>query len=496
MTDRDAERYKTDIVAFAEEQFFLAETRKPIVLQPHQRQILKDIFTANKHGRFPYETIVYSAPKKSGKSTIAALIALWFALTQEHPNEVFVVANDFEQAQGRVYKTIDRAINLNSYLKQGATVGKKEILFPATGTTITPLASDYASAAGSNHGLTVWDELWAYTSESSRRLYDELTPVPTRKNSLRLVTTYAGWEGESELLWELYKKGGKGKKLHKDIPVKVNKDLYFYWDHKPRMPWQTKDYYRKQSEDLRRNAFLRLHENQWTTNEEAFIDMDWWDACIDKEHSPIMPGNQVPLSVAVDASTKRDSSAVAATFYDYETSKVVLVKHRIWQPTQADPMDLENTIESYLLKLNDDYPIAVILFDPYQFHRSATTLKVAGLPMEEFPQTTGNLTAMGQNLFELIKHKNIVLYEDEDLRKSANQAVAIESSRGWRIAKEKTTHKIDVIVALGMSAYAAIESEYYGPIIDYEVRPPDDEELARLRAWGFRQDEYDDGDKF
>jgi phage terminase large subunit-like protein len=37
-------------------------------------------------------------------------------------------------------------------------------------------------------------------------------------------------------------------------------------------------------------------------------------------------------------------------------------------------------------------------------------------------------------------------------------AVAVETSRGWRITKEKQSHKIDVVVALGMAARAAVLS--------------------------------------
>ena len=38
--------------------------------------------------------------------------------------------------------------------------------------------------------------------------------------------------------------------------------------------------------------------------------------------------------------------------------------------------------------------------DPHQMHRSITTLAAAGLPMQEFPQTTANTTRMGQVLFD------------------------------------------------------------------------------------------------
>ena len=36
------------------------------------------------------------------------------------------------------------------------------------------------------------------------------------------------------------------------------------------------------------------------------------------------------------------------------------------------------------------------------------------------------------------------------------RSVAVENPRGWRIAKEKSSHKIDVVVALAQAALAAV----------------------------------------
>jgi phage terminase large subunit-like protein len=65
-----------------------------------------------------------------------------------------------------------------------AKITNNVITFPSTGATITALASDYASAAGANPTITVFDELWAYTSERAQRLWDEMVPVPTREISI------------------------------------------------------------------------------------------------------------------------------------------------------------------------------------------------------------------------------------------------------------------------------------------------------------------------
>ena len=72
-------------------------------------------------------------------------------------------------------------------LRREAEVQSKTI-YLANGTTVTAISGDYAGAAGSNHGFVSYDELWAYVSESSRRLWEELTPVPTRRNSIRFIT--------------------------------------------------------------------------------------------------------------------------------------------------------------------------------------------------------------------------------------------------------------------------------------------------------------------
>jgi phage terminase large subunit-like protein len=84
-------------------------------------------------------------------------------------------------------------------------------------------------------------------------------------------------------------------------------------------------------------------------------------------------------------------------------------------------------------------------------HRSITTLQAAGVPIREFPQTQANCTLMGQALYDLLSGQNLVLYPDGELRQQALSTVSIETPRGWRIAKEKASRKIDAIVALAMA---------------------------------------------
>src|SRR5207244_9244917 len=114
------------------------------------------------------------------------------------------------------------------------------------------------------------------------------------------------------------------------------------------------------------------------------------------------------------------------------------------------------------------------------------TLQQAGLPVQEFPQTPLNLTRMGQTLLDLLRGRNLCLYPDEELRAQALSTVAVESPRGFRLAKEKAGKKIDLIVALSLACVAALD-EPAGPppFTDAELAEMERQERAVLRGFGF-----------
>ena len=86
----------------------------------------------------------------------------------------------------------------------------------------------------------------------------------------------------------------------------------------------------------------------------------------------------------------------------------------------------------------------------------AQRLTASGVPMVEFPQSVSNLTEASTNLYEIIKGRNLVVYEHADMRLSVSRAVALENSRGFKIAQEKASHKIDVVVALAQASLGAV----------------------------------------
>jgi phage terminase large subunit-like protein len=473
-------RWRADPIAFVEEVLHDPETRRPYRLLPAERMFMEHAFRTGDDGRLLYPEQVFGAPKKSGKTAFAALHCLTTTLLfgGAYP-EATIVANDLEQAQARVFEAIRRIVECSPLLKAEARLTADRITFPAIGATIAAIASDFASAAGGNQSIACFDELWAYTSERSRRLWDEMVPPPTRKVACRLTTTYAGFSGESVLLEELHKRGRALPLVGPDLHA--GDGLLMFWSHAPVAPWQTPEWVAQMRRSLRPNQFLRMIENQWVTSESSFIDLAWWDACVDRAVTPVAADRRLAVYVGVDASVKRDSTAIVAVAWDGKAKKVRLVWHRIYQPSVDDPLDFEATIEATLRDLRQRFRLRKVLYDPFQMHATAQRLQGAGVPMEEYPQSVPNLTRASQNLFELIEARNLVAYPNEALRLAVSRAVAVETTRGWRIAKDKQSHKIDVVVALAMAALAALDG---GANDDYASLRwvCDDNQLREMRS--------------
>ncbi|MEW6325829.1 MAG: hypothetical protein AB1515_10645, partial [Nitrospirota bacterium] len=278
----------------------------------------------------------------------------------------------------------------------------------------------------------------------------------TEPDAWVLITTTAGWTGESVLLERLYQQGMAGQRIDDALEVYRADELVMFWSQTPRQPWQTAEYYDQQRRHLRPATFARLHLNQWVSAESTFITPELWDGCLDQSLRPLLPTKEYQLYVGVDAATKSDTASVQAVYR--QDNRLHRAVGRIWKPSPGAPLDLEQTIEAYLLDLHNCYHVERVLVDPFQMARSIATLKARGLRIEEFPQTVANTTRMGETLFDLIKGRNLALYPDDELRQQAMNTVAIEHARGWRIAKERASRKVDGIVALSMACVAAVEA--------------------------------------
>jgi phage terminase large subunit-like protein len=477
-------RWRADPVRFIDEVLRNPETGRPFELLDAERAFLAHAFTTDDTGKLIYPEQIYACPKKSGKSAFGAMYLIIVTLLfGGRFAEGFALANDLEQAQGRVFQSARRIVEASPLLKREAVITQSKIEFTSTGAVIQALTSDYAGVAGTNPNVSVFDELWAYTSERSRRLWDEMVPPPTRRIACRLVVTYAGFSGESALLEELHKRGIAQPQIGTDLYA--GDGMLMFWSHQPIAPWQTEAWLAEMRRSLRPNQYLRMIENRFVTSESSFIDMGMWDRCVNPMIGPAKVDRGLPVFVGIDASVKHDSTAIVAVHWDSKAQMCVLAAHHIFQPSPDEPLDFEATIERTLVDWNRYFKIRKCLFDPYQMQATSQRMLRAGIPIEEFPQSSPNLTAASQNLYELIQSQTLICYPDATMRLAVSRAVAIETPRGWRIGKDKQTHKIDVVVALAMAAHAAVTGQaepYYDLDVLAGTSPDDPNGIDAWRA--------------
>src|SRR5271163_4927810 len=121
------ERYRQDPCAFIEECLVNPEDGKPFVLYAEQKAFLRKALVLSAEGRFPYPEMLYSAPKKSGKTATAAMVALYVAIVlSSNFGEIYCLANDFEQAASRVFQACSRIIQASPKLRDAATITAKQ----------------------------------------------------------------------------------------------------------------------------------------------------------------------------------------------------------------------------------------------------------------------------------------------------------------------------------------------------------------------------------
>jgi phage terminase large subunit-like protein len=451
--------------------------KKPglLVLTDFQREIMGHCFTPDENDDFPYSTVVISAIKKSGKTTLMAAIAAWGAECGPEGSEIYMCANSYEQAKSRAFTDI--RYHVEKHL--GLTTLETQIKYE-NDTFIKVIANSYSAAAGARQFLTFFDEMWALKSEGDRRMWAEMTPPPSIPNSMRIVGTYAGFEDESDQLLDLYnscfkKEAGKFVSgevvpelahivdVHGEPVCRRSGRTFIYWDTVPRMPGQDDAYYAEQMTTLRPTDFLRMHRNRWVTSSETFIPVGLWDEATKHLSGPLTLHKTdfrrtFPISIGIDIGTKYDTCAMVGTYYDEKRRKVGVAFHKIWTPPKDGRIiDLEETVEKELLKLWVELKIVGVLYDPTQFQRSAVALKKKGLPMVEVPQQGSAMIEMTQNIYDLLRSNSLEAYPDEELRDHIRYAVAEHTPRGFRLKKNKNgKYAIDAAQALAMAAYDAV----------------------------------------
>lgn len=444
-----------DPIEWIQTHFYIPETNAPIQLAPYQQQVIREALSKDENGLFHYSTILWSDIKKSAKSTIAGAVALYLAWHTPFES-VRIVANDLKQADSRTFYYIERAILLNPVLKEQCKINRYEITLP-NNTVIQAIPVDPKGEAGGGDLVTCFTELWAYKNDASKKLWVEtaLSPLKFGK-SLRWCETYAGYDGESPILEQLYEQGvTQGERLDADLELYRNGRLLALWNTRPRLPWQTDAYYQQEAAQYVPSEFERIHRNKWARSTEAFVPVEWWDAC--QQPFPEF-GRHTPMVIAIDAGVSGDCFAMIGIS---RVKRIAYTRYvNVWTPPEnGGQIDFEEPRKE-LERLVREHNVECCVYDPFQMTYFAQLMIEKGTVfMQEFPQTTKRAEA-DKALYDAIREHTLAHNGDATLKQHVmNANRKAEGENKLRIVKRQESMKIDAIVAASMAHHTAVELE-------------------------------------
>jgi len=427
------------------------EDGSPFTLHDYQQTIVRDYFDG-------VTELIIIIPKKNGKTTLLAALALYHLLVT--PNaECIMVAASREQAE-IILRQCRMFIRQSPSLQRVMRVQMRSILSSLDEGRIRVLASDEDTADGTIPTLAIVDELHRHkTADLYGVLRDGLTP----RNGQIITISTAGATFDSPL-------GRMRQKAHETPGLKregthnylrTPTRAFHEWCLRPEddtadmgvvktanpAPWQTQDALREryESEEETPWQFLRFACGIWTEGEEPWIDPPTWDAL--PEGKP-EPGSNVWLGVDI-GNIGEPSAIVIVGRQDGH----FLAEARIL----TDP-DLE-AVEDEIRAIRKDYRVASCTFDPRMFPRSAEMLEKEGLLMLEFPQTAERMGKASATLWRLIERQELHYpHADKAFRAHVLAGVVKEDQRGWRLAKDPRTRRpVAALVALAMGVQSAAD---------------------------------------
>lgn len=438
-----------DPVGWITANFYIPETHGPMPLYPSQVEPLWEALRRDDDGLFVYSTVVWSAVKKSAKSSIAAAVGLWFAWRKPY-SRIKVIANDLKQAESRVYYYMRRAIELHPQWRDVVKINRYEMTFP-NGSKIEAIPIDPTGEAGGNDDLVIYSEIWGWKYAKAMQMWTESTLSPLLYGkSLRWCETYAGFEGESPVLEQLYEQGVKqGREIGDEMHANDAARLFVLWRTKHLLPWQTNAYYAQEAATLTPNEYGRVHENKWGRTTSAFLPIEWWDSCRVTDMAAL--DRRQGCVLAADAAVSNDSFGLVMVTRRNDKVQVLYAKE--WIPPEGGEIDFSEP-EAEIIRLCAVYPVYEVAYDEYQVANMAQRLRRDhGIHCRKFSQGADREVA-DKKLHDLIRDREIEHRGEMNLRDHISNANKKEEGEGskLRIVKRNDKAKIDLAVCLSMAA--------------------------------------------
>ena len=466
-----------------------AKAGQPLRLAPWQRQeIITPLFgTLRRDGLRRYRSAFVTMPRRNGKSSLAAGIALYLLFADDEPGS-YVVSAAANREQARVvFDQAAKMVEASPALSSMSQVYRSEIVIPSTGSRYKVLSRDSKVQHGMDlHGVVI-DELHAHRDADLYRVLTSSTG--SRRQPLTFVITTASAD-EHSIATEVFR-------YAENVRAGVIPDPTFlsvvYSAPEDADPWSEATWracnpalrsgFRSLDEirtaalqakavPAREASFRQLYLNTWGLAAAArWLPLQAWDAC---QRADVGAGATLGRRafLGLDLSTTTDLTALVILLpaadgsYDIkaefwcpadhiaERSRRDRVPYELWAQqgyltaTPGNTVDY-SYIEARLHTLMAEYDVVEVAVDPWNARGLTTKLQQDGLPVLEVAQTMANLTSASKALEQMVLAQKIRHDGHPILRWCVSNALADTDSNGnLKPSKKRSHERIDGVSAL------------------------------------------------
>jgi phage terminase large subunit-like protein len=457
-------------------------------LEPWQQFIIANIFgfIRVETGTRKYKTVYIEVPRKSGKSSFAAIIVNWFLVCEKGNQDIYTAAVSRDQAR-IVFDAARQMALISPVIKKRVKMYQHHIIEPKSNSVLKPLAAKANTIEGTNPSLAIVDEYHLHPDNS---VYSSLSlGMGSRAEPLLVAITTAGTDTLSACMVQ-------HQHIKRVLEGTIEDHSYFGMiyslDEEAEYQDETKwikanpnlgvsvfaDELRAQvarAENLNstKTEMLTKRFNIWCQGDQQWIKPESWRKC-GKFDIEEVRGR--PCYVGLDLSSSKDITAIGMVF---PTKDGIRVSGRYYIPEEimnnpenknadfyrgwvskgyliATPGNLVDYdyIKRDILEFADDYQVHSISYDPWNATYLTTQLSQEGLDIEKVRQ--GFLTmSPACKEFEVYVEGGRVEHDNNPVLNWAMANVVIETDAAGNIkpTKAKSPNKIDPVAAI-INAFA------------------------------------------
>lgn len=463
------------------------------VLQPWQSEYFDKLLnTKNPDGLRQYRRSLLALPRKSGKTQMAAALALYMGFFDDIGAEVIVAAGDRSQAS-LLHTAAKHLLESCPAFSKRAKVYRNSIVIPETNSTIICISSEAGTKHGYNPSCVLIDEYHVF---KDRELVDVLeTGMGARSQPLVVYITTAG----TDMLGPCYKEWQRAEKIRDGViedktflpciyaaPKDADPfDIQTAIDCNPNFGVTTKPEYFEQMIARARESmadeivYRTLHLNQFVQSENKFFRSGQWEA----NSGEPLPGGERPCFCGLDLSSNQDTTAFTAVWpgldedgghdgtYDVHSmvfipediadrkEKQDRVPYREWARqgfvilTEGDITDYDK-VRDYVLEFCEANSVQGVAVDRWNANHIISQLTAEGVVCKPYGQGYASMSSPSKFLHQLVASSRLRHGGNPCLAWQASNVTAkSDEAENIKFVKPNrhSTGRIDAVIALVMA---------------------------------------------